>query len=47
VAERLVAALPQAELLLLEAGGVFWTATRQVQDALAAHLSPDVAPTPR
>jgi 3-oxoadipate enol-lactonase len=42
VAERLVAALPQAELLLLDAGGVFWTATRRVQDALAAHLCPDV-----
>jgi pimeloyl-ACP methyl ester carboxylesterase len=45
VAERLVAALPQAELLLLEAGGVFWTATRRVQDALAAHLCPDAPET--
>lgn len=40
VADRLVAALPRSELLLLEPGGVFWTATRRVQDALAAHLCP-------
>jgi len=38
VADRLAAALPAAELLQLEPGGVFWTATRQVQDALARHL---------
>jgi pimeloyl-ACP methyl ester carboxylesterase len=39
VAEQLTTALPCAELLLLEPGGVFWTATRRVQDALATHLA--------
>jgi pimeloyl-ACP methyl ester carboxylesterase len=41
VAARLHAALPSAELLTLEPGGVFWTATRRVQDALGHHLAPD------
>lgn len=39
VSERLARALPAAQLLLLEPGGVFWTETRRVQDALAAHLA--------
>lgn len=39
VSRRLAAALPHGDLLLLEPGGVFWTATRQVQDALADHLA--------
>jgi 3-oxoadipate enol-lactonase len=38
LAVELAAALPAAALLALPAGGVFWTATRQVQDTLAAHL---------
>ena len=40
VAMQLADAL-NAELLLLEPGGVFWTATRRMQDALATHLSTD------
>lgn len=39
VAERLAAALPAAELLLLDQGGVFWTETRRAQDALATHFT--------
>jgi pimeloyl-ACP methyl ester carboxylesterase len=39
VAERLAAALPDAELLVLDPGGVFWTETRRAQDALAAHFT--------
>ena len=42
VADRLAGALPSGELLQLEPGGVFWTATRQVQDTLARHLAADV-----
>jgi len=38
VARELVGALPRGRLLALPAGGVFWTATRRVQDALADHL---------
>jgi pimeloyl-ACP methyl ester carboxylesterase len=38
LAVELTAALPDAALLALPSGGVFWTATRQVQDALASHL---------
>jgi 3-oxoadipate enol-lactonase len=38
VASQLAALLPQAELLLLQPGGVFWTETRAAQDALADHL---------
>jgi 3-oxoadipate enol-lactonase len=41
VAHRLSAGLPAADLLLLQPGGVFWTETRRVQDALAAHLAPE------
>jgi pimeloyl-ACP methyl ester carboxylesterase len=41
VARQLTAELPNAELLLLAPGGVFWTETRRVQDALADHLSPE------
>ncbi|MHB8339661.1 MAG: alpha/beta fold hydrolase [Mycobacteriales bacterium] len=37
VARQLCAALPAARLLMLPAGGVFWTARDQVQRALAAH----------
>ena len=39
VAAQLAARLPHAELVLLEPGGVFWTETRRVQDALAHHLA--------
>jgi pimeloyl-ACP methyl ester carboxylesterase len=39
VAFRLTAALPSARLVLLGPGGVFWTETRRVQDALAHHLA--------
>jgi len=39
VARELCAALPSAELLALPEGGVFWTATRQMQHRLAEHLS--------
>jgi pimeloyl-ACP methyl ester carboxylesterase len=39
LAAQLTAALPHADLLLLEPGGVFWTETRRAQDALADHLS--------
>ena len=46
LAGELAAALPNATLLELPAGGVFWTATRSVQDALAAHLSVAVPPSP-
>jgi pimeloyl-ACP methyl ester carboxylesterase len=45
VATRLACLLPNAELLLLEPGGVFWTETRRVQDALATHLCPDAPET--
>jgi pimeloyl-ACP methyl ester carboxylesterase len=41
LAVELSAALPNAALLALPTGGVFWTATRQVQDALADHLAED------
>ena len=41
VAAELAAALPHAQLLPLPAGGVFWTAARTVQSALAAHLTPE------
>lgn len=45
VAAALAAALADAELLTLEPGGVFWTETRRVQDALASHLCPDAPET--
>lgn len=40
-AHLLARALPHATLLDLPPGGVFWTDTRRVQDALAAHLGPE------
>ena len=43
VAARLTTALPVADLLLLRPGGVFWTETRRVQDALAAHLATETS----
>lgn len=39
LAAELAAALPRATLLTLPAGGVFWTAGRETQTALADHLS--------
>lgn len=41
VAADLVRALPSARLLTVPPGGVFWTASRVVQNALAAHLTPE------
>ncbi len=41
LAEELYRELPDARLLALPEGGVFWTASRQVQDALAEHLGED------
>ncbi|HVM27919.1 MAG TPA: alpha/beta hydrolase [Mycobacteriales bacterium] len=43
VARELTAALPCARLLTLPAGGVFWTAARSVQTALAEHLTEEDA----
>lgn len=43
VAAELAAALPAAQLLALPEGGVFWTAARQVQQALADSLTPEDA----
>lgn len=40
VAVDLAAALPVSDLLVLPPGGVFWSASRQAQDALADHLTP-------
>jgi 3-oxoadipate enol-lactonase len=42
VAAELAAALPDASLLTLPEGGVFWTAARAVQTALTEHLTPEV-----
>ena len=42
VAAQLAAELPNAELLLLQPGGVFWTETRAAQDALATHLATEL-----
>lgn len=39
VARLLADALPDATVLDLQPGGVFWTETRRVQDALADHLA--------
>lgn len=39
LAAQLHAVLPVSQLLALPAGGVFWTAGREVQAALARHLS--------
>jgi pimeloyl-ACP methyl ester carboxylesterase len=41
VAKRLAHAFPHATVLDLQPGGVFWTETRRVQDALADHLGPE------
>lgn len=41
VAYDLHAALPDSELLVLPPGGVFWTAAREAQQALARHLLVD------
>lgn len=42
LARELADALPYASLLALPPGGVFWTATRAVQTALAEHLTAEV-----
>lgn len=39
VAEELCDALPDARLVVLPPGGVFWTAGRRAQDEIARHLS--------
>lgn len=39
VARRLAAALPDAHLVELPQGGVFWTSPRETADLLAAHLA--------
>ncbi|MDP9436818.1 MAG: hypothetical protein M3P93_17170, partial [Actinomycetota bacterium] len=41
VARDLAAALPCSELVVLPEGGVFWTAARRAQDALADSLTPE------
>lgn len=41
VAVELAQHLPRADLLLLGAGGVFWTDSRRAQNALATHLAPE------
>lgn len=46
VARELAGLLPQGRLLELGEGGVFWSADRAAQDALAAHLTPHCAPHP-
>jgi hypothetical protein len=46
VGARLATALARAELLALAAGGVFWTETRRVQDALCTHLALIAPETP-
>lgn len=43
VAAELSTALPDAHLLALPEGGVFWTAGRVATDALAAHLTGEAA----
>ena len=45
VARELAAGLPDAQLLALGEGGVFWTDARTAQDALAAHLDPPAGDT--
>lgn len=42
LAAELAAALPQGGLLSVGEGGVFWEASRDVQDALAQHLTHDL-----
>ena len=44
VARDLTAALPRAELVVLPEGGVFWTAARRAQEALADALTPPTPP---
>lgn len=41
LATELAALLPQSQLIVLPPGGVFWTAGRQAQTALALHLLED------
>lgn len=41
IAHELHAALPASTLTVLPPGGVFWTAARDAQEALARHLSED------
>jgi len=41
LARELHAALPSASLTVLPPGGVFWTAAREAQEALARHLAED------
>lgn len=41
LARELHAALPTADLAVLPPGGVFWTAARDAQEALARHLAED------
>lgn len=41
LATELAAELPASELVVLPEGGVFWTAAREAQTALAQHLSED------
>lgn len=41
LATELAAVLPSSELVVLPAGGVFWTAAREAQTALARHLTED------
>lgn len=43
VATDLATALPNAEQLILPPGGLFWTAARRAQDALARHLDPELS----
>lgn len=46
LAREVAAAIPQAELLALPEGGVFWTCAAQAQAALATHLEiPDMRAT--
>ena len=42
LAVELAAVLPASTLLTVPAGGVFWTATRDVTDALTRHLAPEL-----
>jgi pimeloyl-ACP methyl ester carboxylesterase len=39
IAETLAEALPNAELVVLPAGGIFWTARFEARDVLARHLA--------
>lgn len=46
VAHDLAGALPAGQLLVTPPGGVFFTAAREVQEALAVHLAPETMRTP-